>query len=224
MFGRKERALPGNLTLLQARALKAIAAVSPAGVLTGGAALVGFHLKHRFTRNLDFFWYGRSTLDDLSKKAKVALEQAGLTVETLQTSPAFVRVSARSEGESVVIDLVAESVPRVSDPELVSFDGVSVSVDSGFEILVNKLGTLVQRQEIRDLQDVQALLEAESLEDALALAPNKDAGFSPLVLAWSLGSFPVSALGNDAGMDPKEIESLDGFKADLIARVLAFAG
>jgi hypothetical protein len=66
---------------------------------------------------------------------------------------------------------------------------------------------LLERSEIRDLADVKALLEAGAdLETGLRDAPAKDAGFSPLTLAWVLSGYDprpaAKALGlSDAGVD-----------------------
>jgi len=67
---------------------------------------------------------------------------------------------------------------------------VTVAVASRHEILANKLTTLLERSEIRDLADVQALLDAGGdLEVALRDAPSKEAGFSALTLAWVLKGY-----------------------------------
>jgi hypothetical protein len=53
------------------------------------------------------------------------------------------------------VDLVAEPVPRVDAPlEL----RPGLWVDSPYEILVNKLGALLSHSEVRDLEDVRALV------------------------------------------------------------------
>ena len=52
------------LSPLQVRILEALADLDPPWTLTGGGALVGFHLKHRTTRDLDLFLHGRAMLED----------------------------------------------------------------------------------------------------------------------------------------------------------------
>ena len=42
-----------RLTALQWRILEILSALQPPWTLTGGAALAGFHLKHRTTKDLD---------------------------------------------------------------------------------------------------------------------------------------------------------------------------
>ncbi len=55
-----------KLTPLQRRILRALAGrFTPPWTLTGGAALAGFHLKHRPTRDLDLFWHAQPVLGAL---------------------------------------------------------------------------------------------------------------------------------------------------------------
>lgn len=65
--------------------------------------------------------------------------QIGLTVTALQRTPGFVRLAVDDEQERLIVDLVAEPVPRVDQPVEVR---PGLWVDSAYEILVNKLGTL----------------------------------------------------------------------------------
>jgi hypothetical protein len=69
-------------------------------------------------------------------------------------------------------------------------------VDPPAEIFANKLATLVERSEIRDLVDVRAL-EATglSLEEGLHGARQKDGGATPGQLAWVLSGMHI---GEDA--------------------------
>jgi hypothetical protein len=48
-----------RLSSTQVAILEALAGIEPRWTLTGGAALAGFHLGHRTTR--DLFWQGHDT-------------------------------------------------------------------------------------------------------------------------------------------------------------------
>jgi hypothetical protein len=208
------------LTPLQERVLAVLAPMSPRWTLTGGGALAGFHLGHRTTRDLDLFWHGRAELGELPGEVLRRLEAAGLTAERVQTTPAFERMRVREAAEELILDLVAERVPTVAAPLEVRIGDQAVLIDSAHEILVNKLGTLLQRRELRDLVDVRALLEhGGDLATALRDAPRKDGGFSPLMVAWILESFPVADLAPLAGLTPAEARELETFKLALIARL-----
>src|SRR3954469_4698009 len=80
--------------------------------LTGGAALVGFHLHHRVTHDLDFF-----TTDDAADEGERTVRDiAGslsLGIETLRRSPDFRRFLLHGPSEGVVIDLVKDGSPQV---------------------------------------------------------------------------------------------------------------
>src|SRR5712692_8312110 len=80
--------------------------------LTGGAALVGFHLGHRETHDLDLFTLEDAMTDGMSAVAEVARELDG-TLEALQTAPDFRRVLLRRGTEAIVIELVREYAAQV---------------------------------------------------------------------------------------------------------------
>lgn len=163
--------MAGSLSDAQVRVLRALAGLYPRWTLSGGGALAGFHLGHRRTKDVDLFFHGLSALGRLPEDAAAALRADGMTVDILQRAPAFCRLRADHAGSVVVIDLVAEPVPTVFPPESRTVDSVGILVDSRAELLVNKLGALYSRSEIRDLVDVKALVDAgEDLEAALALA------------------------------------------------------
>ncbi len=182
-----------QLTPLQARILEALVGID--GVLTGGGALVGYHLGHRSTRDLDIFWHGRHELGTIPADVTGRLRVAGLTVQRLRTTPALVQIAVR-EGDSMVpVDLVADSLLPV-DPPVLRPPGILV--DSAQEILTNKLTALLSRWAVRDLVDTRALVEAGwDLRRALAEASQKDGGFSPPTLAWVLQTTPALGLDSD---------------------------
>jgi hypothetical protein len=95
-----------------------------------------------------------------------------------------------------------------------------IAVDSRHELLVNKLTTLLERSEIRDLADVQALLDAGGdLDAALRDAPSKDAGFSALTLAWVLKGYDPRPAAKALGMSGERALELVTFRDWLIDRL-----
>ncbi|OGQ09695.1 MAG: hypothetical protein A2138_09555 [Deltaproteobacteria bacterium RBG_16_71_12] len=191
-----------TLSPLQDRILTALAGMEPRWVLFGGAALVGFVLRHRSTADLDLCFRDRAVLGEAGRCVEDRLRAAGLSFAELQTAPSFrrLRVAGPSPDDApVVLDLVAEPIDP-SEPPVEPRPGVLV--DTPHELLVQKLCALLSRSEVRDLVDVAALLEAGGdLRRALADAARRDGGFSPPTLAWLLQSFPIeraSALGFDS--------------------------
>lgn len=181
--------------------------------LTGGAALAGFHLGHRETRDLDLF-----TTEEAMEAGIAALRDAAraldASVESLRTSPDFHRSLLTRGDESVVVDLVLERVPQ--SREKMHFG--TVAVDPPEEILANKLCTLLSRAELRDLVDVRALERAGyPVEASLDAAASKDAGLTPGQLAWVLSEIEI---GEDAeppgGVSARELRR---YLDDLVPRL-----
>jgi len=209
--------MPGSrLSPLQRRILHVLSATQPPWTLTGGAALVGFHLGHRATRDLDLFWHGLTRLPDVDA-LRIVLEEDGIAVHVLRRTPGFCELRASAGEEVVLVDLVADPVPPVEQPDLRVEADARFLVDTPHEILVNKLNALLSRSELRDLVDVKALLEVGGeLERALSGAAAKDGGFSPATLAWVLRDLPVSALARANGLPEAEVQPLETFRDALV--------
>lgn len=207
----------GRLTPLQERVLVLLAEMTPRWTLTGGGALAGFHLGHRATRDLDLFWHGQAELGSIGKDVARLLGRAGLRVEAIQTTPAFERLRVRDAHEELVLDLVAESVANVEAPVEATLASTRVRIDTAHEILVNKLCTLLNRKELRDLRDVrELLLRGGNLARALADAPRKDGGFSALMVAWILRGFSVRDMAPVGALTSEELSALERFKDELV--------
>ena len=214
----------GRLSALQARVLHVLAGLRPRWTLTGGGALVGMYTKHRDTRDLDLFWHGAKELGDLPREVVGLLQSDGFVVESVQSAPAFHRYRVLKGEESVLVDLVADPGPTLDEPREFVIEGAAILVDTEREILVNKLCTLLARSELRDLVDVRTLLEAGGdLEGSLALAPQKDAGFSPLTLAWVLRGLPITSLGLGSGRPAAEVSSLERFRDEFVRKIAGLA-
>lgn len=212
----------GRLSALQRRVLDALSGFVPPFTLTGGSALIGFYLSHRSTRDLDLIWRRRERLERIAGDVRSRLHSAGLDVADLQASPTFHRFRVSDGREVTLVDLVAEPMEAIQPPRRFGEPSHEILVDGPHEILVNKLVALLGRLELRDLQDVQALVDAGyDLDQALSDAPRKDGGFSPPSLAWLLESFPVASLARAVGWSAPAIEELERFKDELIRRLLA---
>jgi hypothetical protein len=210
----------GRLTPLQERVLALLAEVTPPWTLTGGGALAGFHLAHRATRDLDLFWHDRAELGSLGAEVAHRLSRAGLAVENLQTAPTFERLRVRDGKEDLILDLVAESVPAIEAPAEAAIAGTRIRIDTRHEILVNKLCTLLGRKELRDLRDLRELLRTGGdLERALADAPRKDGGFSPLMVAWVLKGTSIPEMAPVGALTSQELAELVQFRDELVAQL-----
>jgi hypothetical protein len=212
------------LSALQWRILEQLATVQPPWSLTGGGALAGFHLQHRSTRDLDLFWHGLNQLDTLPEEVRSRLISEGLEVTSVRSGATFAQLRVSDGTETCVVDLVADPVAPVEAPLQIRVGASSLVVDTPHEILVNKLNALLSRSELRDLEDVRALLAAGGdLERALADAPRKDSGFSPLTLSWVLKELRPKILARVAGLEPGKVEELEAFRDALVGRILAIS-
>jgi hypothetical protein len=210
-----------KLSALQWRILERLSTLQPPGTLTGGGALAGFHLKHRVTRDLDLFWHGLDQLGSLPGEVHNSLVAEGLEVTSVQRATTFAQLRVSDGTETCIVDLVADPVAPIEVPLLIRIGASSLAVDTPHEILVNKLTALLSRSEVRDLEDVRALLAAGGdLERALADAPKKDGGFSPLTLSWVLKELRPKSLARVAGLEPGKAEELEVFREELVERIL----
>lgn len=174
--------------------------------------MAGFHTAHRTTRDLDFFWRDREKLEDLPERVKERLLADGLEVAAARSAPSFHRLSVTDGSETCLVDLVSEPGPALMPPDRVPLGHQQTAVDSAHEILVNKLCALLGRAEIRDLFDLEVLLErGGDLERALRDAPQRDGGFSSLTLAWVLKGLRVSELARSERMEEASIARLCAF-------------
>lgn len=212
-----------SLRPLQERILRCLSSLQPPWTLTGGGAL-GLHLGHRETRDLDLFWRDRAQLGDLVRDAVAALREERLEADVLRTAPAYAELRVTDQHDVCVVDLVAEPFASLEPPEPTVISGATIAVDTRHEILVSKLTTLLSRSELRDLVDVQALLEAGGdLDRALADAPAKDTGFSALTLAWVLKGFDPRPLALALGWTDERVEPLVAFQRWLLDRLTSAA-
>jgi len=217
--------LPSRLTPFQERVLELLAGIDPPWTLTGGGALVGLHLGHRATRDLDLFWHGQAELGALRAEAAGRLRAAGLAVESVHGGPSFERMRVTEGDETLLVDLVAEPVATIERPVAARVGSADILIDTPHEILVNKLCALLDRSELRDLQDVRELLAREGdLERALADAPRKNSGFSPLTVAWLLREMPVPSMAAAASLGEADQRELEVFRDELVSRITRAAG
>jgi len=188
--------------------------------ITGGAALAGFHLHHRNTKDLDLF-ATEGILDDGVAALRAVAAELGASIEAVQTAETFRRFLLRRGADSVIVDLVRDLAPQLHAEK--QWFG-EVRVDPPDEILANKLCALLSRAELRDLVDVYALLkEGYSIETGLAGASKKDGGMSAAQLAWVLSEVQIGDDARPPGLTVEELRSFLEQLQDTLTR-LAYPG
>jgi len=212
-----------SLDPLQKRVLTILAGFEPRFILGRGAA-IALYLDHRTTRDLDLFWEDAEQLDLRPMLIRKRLDEAGLSVSVVQESPGFVRFRVASDEGAINLDLVADPTERLERPNRLTVSGAELEAESLRDLLVNKLCALLGRSELRDLVDVEAMVaHGVSLADAIASAPRKDGGFSPLTLAWVLRNLDLHPMAVVSGMANEERDRLDRFRIELIDRLLSLS-
>lgn len=194
-----------RLSALQERVLDLLAGLEPPWTLFGAGALIGFHLGHRTSRDLDLAFRPLVVLGDLPREVEARLRIAGLEVEHVQRALSFARLRVSDPSETIEVDLVADPTPSV-EPPLEPRPGYRV--ETARSLLAQKLCALVSRTELRDLEDIGALFDAgadlvRGFEDAATI----DGGFSPPTLAWLLQSFPIER-ADEEGRDAQRLEKI----------------
>ena len=203
-----------GLSSLQQAVLREFFAREQRFVLTGGGALVGFHLRHRTSDDLDLFTKPPCDLEDGKRALAAAAAAVGGTIENVKTYPDFHRALIRRGSESVLVDLVVDRAPDVDAPQSVAG---GVRIHSLREIAANKVCALLGRGEVRDLIDLCVILrEGLDLRAILADAERKDGGVAPATLAWLLDSMRIGADANLPAVTPAELEA---FRIDLVRRL-----
>ncbi|MBA2321715.1 MAG: nucleotidyl transferase AbiEii/AbiGii toxin family protein [Deltaproteobacteria bacterium] len=186
-----------RLSPLQRQVLGAFFREAPdAWFLTGGAALGGFWLGHRTTLDLDLFAAEGDLADGVGALRRAA-DGLGAVPRQLIHTPDFARFLVSRDEDGVVVDLVRDRVPQLLAKTVVAH---AIRLDSIREIAANKLTTLVNRSEPRDLVDLRALLETGlSLDTVLADAVRKDLSADPATLAWVLSTSSLPEAGVPEG-------------------------
>lgn len=203
-----------GLSALQAEVLREFFAREQRFVLTGGGALVGFHLQHRTSDDLDLFTKPPLGLEDGRRALAAAAAAVGGSIESVKSHPDFHRALIRRGGDSVLVDLVVDRAPDVDVPQ--SVPG-GIRIHSLREIAANKVCALLGRGEIRDLIDLRAILQRGlDLRAVLADAERKDGGVSAATLAWLLDGLHIGA---DVRLASVSASELDEFRKDLVRRL-----
>lgn len=190
------------LTSLQEEILKIFAQTQESELfyLTGGTALAGFYLQHRFSKDLDLFTKEEEVIGYIGDRLKANLEAKGIQARTIRRLKSFYEILASQEEMVVPIHLALDSPFRFEETKE-KFLGVRI--DSLIDIATNKFLTVFGRSEPRDFVDVFFLIEEKfSLAELIEKSKLKDPGLDEYYLAIAfhrveefpedISKFPVS--------------------------------
>lgn len=159
--------------------------------LTGGTALGRFYLHHRYSEDLDFFTADEEGFISQTNEIYQELRRHFHLSEDLNLkSQSYVSLHMQKPYR-LKIDFVLETLPRWGGTIVVG----DVEVDNPANILANKLGCIVSRDEPKDVFDIYSLSHHYSFNWRTAY---EQANQKQLVdvadIAMRLSSFPVDWL------------------------------
>ena len=152
--------------------------------LTGGTALAGYYLHHRYSDDLDFFTRDSDSLRFADAHIQRAATGAGLQVERADRKAEFVRYffsgDPHPEHPLGKVEVILDTPPHFAPPRRFG----SILVDDLLCIAVNKL-TIHTRFDPKDYVDLYLIVRsgAYRLEDLIPLAKQKMVGLDEWTIA-----------------------------------------
>lgn len=180
-----------GLYKLQDQVLDIVFSEAPGFYLTGGTALSRYYLHHRYSDDLDFFCHELGIFPDLFRlihgRIKTKWPHASIEADARD----FKRIKIEGASVSLKLDFVAERSARIGLPA--SIEGRYV--DTIRNILSNKICTILNRDEARDITDIVfiSLNRAFSWKDVFRDALEKER-FSIEDVLYRMNSFPMEFL------------------------------
>lgn len=153
--------------------------------LSGGTALAGYYLGHRYSDDLDFFTRDRVNLEPATHRESLerALSRSGLSIERAVRRGDYLQYAlSGDEGDRPLakVEFVVDSPPYFDSPD----SPRGVFVDSLLAIGINKV-TALGRLEPKDYVDLYEIVRSgrQPLDNLVRAAEEKDPGITVLVVA-----------------------------------------
>ncbi|MDP3766745.1 MAG: nucleotidyl transferase AbiEii/AbiGii toxin family protein, partial [Dehalococcoidia bacterium] len=153
--------------------------------LSGGTALGGYYLAHRYSDDLDFFTRDRANLEPAAHREQLerAVSRTGLSIERSVRHGDHLQYALSGDTGPhalVKVEFLVDPPPHFVSPERQD----TAYVDGVLAIGVNKL-TALGRREPKDYVDLYEIIRSgrQTLDDLIQLATQKDPGITLLVLA-----------------------------------------
>jgi hypothetical protein len=147
-----------SLYLLQDKALEILKGQLGPFYLTGGTALGRFYLNHRFSDDLDFFVNSNPEFTiEVERIYKRLIEHLPADTKATIVTDEFVRIWI---GEEVKMKLEFVNETGVHLGSVLFYD--QIPLDNPGNILANKLGAMLSRDEAKDVFDIVSLASSYS--------------------------------------------------------------
>lgn len=148
---------------------------------TGGTALAAFYLKHRYSEDLDFFSASRFDPDDIESVVATWTGKYGFTFTSHRKEVVTIYILTFNGSRTLKLDFGYYPHKQVEKSTKVA----GVTVDSLWDIAINKLFAINQRSQVRDFVDLYFLLKHFTIWD---LIYGVEVKFRKIVEPWLLAS------------------------------------
>ncbi len=177
-----------RLYKLQDRVLALVSSLDNDFYLTGGTALHRFYFDARFSDDLDFFvTNGVSFSEDVDEVIE-ELKKDGYGVKEDVKSRDFCRVTVDN---TLQLDFVNDRVYRYKKSIIIN----QIRIDNKINILTNKINTIINRDEEKDVFDLFCFAYYEEFNWAYVFEiANKKAVVEKDIFIYRLKSFPLEWL------------------------------
>ena len=178
--------------------------------LTGGTALGRYYLHHRFSDDLDFFVNRDVNFKEETRRIYLLLQE-NIHVDTNSTIDADEFVRIWIEGE---VKMKLEFVNDIAFREGETLFYGSIPLDNPLNILANKLGAMLGRDEAKDIFDIATIAENFSFNwKMIYRCAIKKQIMNEQDILMRLTTFPVSWLPEQKWL--REPVNLEQFKQKL---------
>ena len=185
--------------------------------LAGGTALAEFYLKHRKSRDLDFFTDSREDFKTAVREFESTAQKTGIELDVDKKTDTFARYTCTIDDEAIKVEFCVDAPyrfqPTVESP-------LGIRVENSIDIACNKLSALYDRFEIRDYVDVYFIhKEMCGLDKLIPWAKQKHGGMVNQYLAIAFNR--IKDVPEDFPMFPDILKHLD--KKDMRETFLRYA-
>jgi len=148
---------------------------------TGGTVLSEFYLKHRYSEDLDFFSEEKFDFDLVLMEINKWAKDLNFTFTRQVKEVVDIYILKFNDKDTLKLDFGYYPYRRVGK----SIKYQEITVDSEFDIAINKLATINQRSSVKDFVDLYFLLDKFTIWDLMEGVKVK---FRMELEPWLLGS------------------------------------
>lgn len=185
--------------------------------LTGGTALHRCYYQVRYSDDLDFFVNDAPDFSSLQDEVIRALKN--LDCKIVRRSAEYLEMTV---GEKLKVDFVNDVPAHLGEIETFS---LYYRVDNVFNILANKLGALLHREEPKDVVDIWVIWRENEIDwpEMFTAAGSKAAGIYPPQVGRKIDEMPETLLEKIKFTEQDYLDKFVKEKEKLVNSILAKA-